>query len=150
MSDINTSVTGLQQLDGMPGDIPILPNNPSYNPQRETDDWCSIRISRKEEVIYKTVYPDRDYTIKANDRYVIPIGTAASTVTLPEVSDGKVITVKNNSSGAVTIDGNGHLIDGSSTKSLAATYNAVTLVFCKKLGASGFLGIGYWSIVNEI
>lgn len=158
MGITKTAVTGefskitresLNQVTPLTETTPIF-ENPYFQQENEETSWGSVRISRKSEINYNIVLPDGDYTIKKNDRYIICVGSSASTVYLPKGEIGKMYTVKNNSGGAVTVDARDSYIDGLSTKVLAATYNAVTLIFYKEVGAGGFLGLGEWAIVNEI
>ena len=68
-------------------------------------------------------------TLEADDELVLCNGTF--TVTLPLVASllGKVYTIKNTGSGAITIDGNNsETIDGQATASLSNQYDFITIV----------------------
>ena len=74
--------------------------NEGYQLKNEATDYGSVKITRKNEVEYGVVPVNGDYVCRSNDRYIISGAGAASTIYLPQqVNSGKVITVKNFSSG---------------------------------------------------
>lgn len=75
-------------------------------------------------------FADTGY-VAANDQTVLADATGgATTIKLPAaLVSGKSVTVKkiDASANAVTIDGNGHTIDGSATKAIVAQWNSRTM-----------------------
>lgn len=68
------------------------------------------------------------YTITANDSTILVNSTSAITITLPAGVSGRIYTIKNISSGAVTIaTTSSQTIDGASTQSLSAQYDKLSV-----------------------
>lgn len=98
--------------------VPALPNELNVR---------TVRITEAEGVIENLVVISANYSILANDRFVITDDVC--TVTLPNVNKGKQITVKNiSSSGVTTIDGGDYNIDGHATDQMANQYDWRTMV----------------------
>lgn len=83
--------------------------------------------------IYNTTVVTTDYSATNNDYYIGVNSAAATTITLPTGTDGKMFIVKDElgpGSGNITIQGTGgETIDGSATFVNTVTYGSVSLIF---------------------
>ena len=88
--------------------------------------WAAVSASPA--VLSKTA----NYTVQTSDGAdVVVLCTNTITITLYAASGntGKIVTVKNNGTGTITIDGDGsETIDGSLTKTITAQYTSLSLV----------------------
>lgn len=110
----------------------------NFQTKNEYTDWGCHRITRQNEVKYNVAVVTGNYTARLND-YYIRATTSSSTVTIPDNNIGKKYLIKNGSGGVVTVAPISYNIDGSSTKTLAAGFNWVEILFD---------GIE-WAIVSE-
>ena len=103
----------------MVNDIVLVPENEL--------DVRTVRINEFEGIIDKLVIVSADYTALVNDRFII--ANEACRVTLPDVNIGKIMTVKNSSTGTVVVDGENYRIDGSTLHTITVQYEWLTMVF---------------------
>ena len=87
----------------------------------------------------RTTYTNIDstYTATTNDYYIRPKASGTYTIYLPKNPyDGMELIIKDyngsSSSNIITINGNGFLIDGSTTIDLDNNYKCYKLIFCSK------------------
>lgn len=100
---------------------------PFPEPQEPTGlDVRVVRINEKEGIIEHGAFVSADYQMRANERYIIT--ESAITITLPVVNAWRAVTIRNNSSGDITLSGGENNINGSASI-LIATDNTENLVY---------------------
>ena len=96
------------------------------------------RLGALEELIPETFYVTSDHSVTSNEIIICDNLSSITITLLPLPDDQQRVTVKR-ANEAVTIDGNGQLIDGKEEITLSRRYTSLTFVYSSDAG--------YWSIV---